>query len=123
MIIHRFVLSWRYIAYRLEQAAVVEPIYPFECCVLDLIDVTPRTTFPDHFGLVQTVDRFGQRVIVTVADTSNGCGDTGLRQALAVTDRKILCTAVAVVNEIVLLTACVDRLFQCIQHQIGFERG
>ena len=86
MIIHRFVFSWRYIANRLEQTAVVEPIYPFECCVLDLIDVTPRTTFPDHFGLVQTVDRFGQRIVLAVTDTADGCSNARFSQAFAVTD-------------------------------------
>lgn len=63
MIMHRFVFCRRYITNRFEQTAIVEPVDPLECGVFDPIDVAPRTTLPDHFGLVQTVDRFGQRIM------------------------------------------------------------
>jgi hypothetical protein len=93
LIIHRFVFGRRYITNRFEQAAVVEPIDPLECRVLDGIHITPWTTLSDHFGLVQTVDRFSQRIIVTVADTADGCGNACVSQAFAITDRKILAAA------------------------------
>ncbi len=90
MIIHRFVFNRRYITNRFEQAAVVEPIYPLECGVLDRIGVAPRSALSNHFSFVKTVDRFGQRIVVAVADTADRCGYAGLSQAFAVTDRKIL---------------------------------
>jgi hypothetical protein len=47
----------------------------------------------DHFGLVETVDGLGQRIIVAVADAANGRLDTGFGQALGVFDREVLAAA------------------------------
>lgn len=44
----------------------------------------------DHIGFVETVDRFGQSVVVAVADTADRWLDAGLGKALGVLDRHVL---------------------------------
>jgi hypothetical protein len=46
------------------EAAVVEPVDPFDSGQLDLIDGAPRLAGLDQFGFVQAVDGFGQRVVI-----------------------------------------------------------
>ena len=55
----------------LEQAAVVEPVDPFEGGHLDGFEVAPRAASMDHLGLVEAVDGLGQRVVVGIADTAD----------------------------------------------------
>ena len=61
-IVHLFELGRRNASDRFEKTSVIEPVDPLESCELDLLDVAPRTSLSDHFGLVQPDDRFGQRV-------------------------------------------------------------
>ena len=86
-IVARFGLGGRDISDRLEQAAFVEPIDPFEGCELDGLEVAPWPTPMDEFGLVETVDRLGQRVVVGVADASDRRDEARLDQALGGLDR------------------------------------
>ncbi len=53
----------------------------------------------DDLGLVEAVDRFGESVVVTVADASNGRLDACLRQPFGILDRYVLNTPVGVVDE------------------------
>ncbi len=80
-------LDGRDIPDRLEKPPVVEPIDPFQCCKLDLFDVSPRTVPPDGLGLEEPEDRLGQSVVVGVANTAHGRLDPGVGQTLRVTDR------------------------------------
>ena len=57
-IIHRFELRRRHVANRLQKPVVVEPINPFECGVLDIVELAPRTTAVNDLGLEQPEDRF-----------------------------------------------------------------
>lgn len=50
---------------------MVEPVDPLERRKLDLFEVTPGSLLADKLGLEQTDDRFGQRVIVGVADAAD----------------------------------------------------
>ena len=43
---------------------MVEPVDPFGGGVLDVIDGLPRLAWFDQLGLVQPVDRLGQRVVI-----------------------------------------------------------
>lgn len=45
-----------------EQAAVVEPVHPFERGELDGLEVAPRAGASDHLGLEETVDGLGEGV-------------------------------------------------------------
>ena len=44
----------------------------------------------DDLGLVETVDRFGEGIVVRVADAADGRLDSGFGEALGVFDRNIL---------------------------------
>ena len=50
----------------------------------------PRPAPMDHLGLVEPVDRLGERVVVAVADAADRGLDAGLGQALGVLDRDVL---------------------------------
>ena len=47
---------------RLEEAAVVEPVHPFEGGVLDRLQGSPRATAADDLGLEQADDGLGEGV-------------------------------------------------------------
>ncbi len=51
------------------------------------------------FSLVETVDRFGEGVVVTVADASDGRHDSSFCQPLGIPDGYILDAAIRVVHE------------------------
>lgn len=53
----------------------------------------------DEFGLVETVDGFGQGVVIGIADAADGGFDASLEQALVVLDGHILTAPVRVVNQ------------------------
>ena len=44
----------------------------------------------DHLGLVEAVDRFGESVVVAIADAADRGLDAGLRQALGVSNADVL---------------------------------
>jgi hypothetical protein len=66
-----FELRRRHVADWLEQPAVIEPVNPLKGCVLDVLEITPRTAMVDDFRLVESDDRFGQGVVVRIP---NGAG-------------------------------------------------
>src|SRR5690606_12444546 len=53
-------------------------------------EVSPRPTSMDDLGLVKTVDRFGESVVITVADTADRRLDASLRQSLRIANGHIL---------------------------------
>src|SRR4051794_2793443 len=55
----------------LEQAPIVEPVDPFEGGVFNGFKGFPWSSPVDEFGLVETVDGFGQGVVVAVPDTAS----------------------------------------------------
>src|SRR6266540_1327577 len=52
---------------RAVQAALVPPLHPRQGGQLDLAGSSPRAAGADQLGLVQPVDRLGQRVVVAIA--------------------------------------------------------
>ena len=77
----------------LQKPAIVEPVHPLEGCELDGLEVAPRSASMDDLGLVEAIDRFGEGVVVRVADAADGGLDSGFGEALGVLDRNILATA------------------------------
>tara|TARA_Y100000815_G_scaffold262955_1_gene276952 strand:+ start:319 stop:603 length:285 start_codon:yes stop_codon:yes gene_type:complete len=67
---------------RLEQAAVVEPIDPFECGILDGLETAPRAATMDDLRLEEAIDGLGESVVVAVADAADGRFDAGLAEPL-----------------------------------------
>ena len=63
---------------------------PFQRRELDGLERAPWSTSVDHLGLVETVDRFGESIVVAVADATDGGLDAGLRQALGVSNADVL---------------------------------
>lgn len=54
-----------------EEAPVIEPIDPFESGEFNGFDVSTWSAPVDHLGLVESVDAFGQGVVVTVPDAAH----------------------------------------------------
>jgi hypothetical protein len=74
----------------------------------------------DHFGLVEAVDRFGQRVIVAIALATDRRLDTGLRQTLCVAGGEILLASVTVVDQgMALRLPSLYRLLQGVDDKAG----
>jgi len=109
---------------RREQAAVVEPVDPFEGRVLDGFQRPPRPAPMDHLGFVEPVDRLGERVVVTVADAADRWHETGLGEPLGVLDRHVLHAAVGVVDEAAAREGptIVQGLLQCVEHEARVRR-
>ena len=103
---------------------VVEPRNPLERCPLDRLTRLPRPAPVDDLGLVQAVDGLGQRVVVAVASAANRGFDAGFGQAFAVANRDVLRTAVAVMHQLAVTfaPARVQRLLQCVEHEVGLHR-
>ena len=83
-------LSGRDIAQRRHQPMVVEPGHPLQRGQFHRLLGLPGATSVDHLGLVEPVDRLGQRVVVAVAFGSDGSFDTGLGETFRVADREEL---------------------------------
>ena len=76
-----FGLCGRDVADGVEQALIIEPVHPFEGGVFDGLERSPRAAPVDRLGLVEAVDRFGQRVVVAVADAADRRIDPGFGQS------------------------------------------
>ena len=50
------------------EAPIVEPVDPFQGGVFDVVESLPLSSTVDQFGLVEAVDRFRHRIVVTVPD-------------------------------------------------------
>ena len=88
--IPRLGLGGRNVADRLEEAAVVEPVHPFEGGELDGVQRAPGPAAADDLGPEQADDALGQSIVVAVADAADRGLDAGLGQALGVADRDVL---------------------------------
>jgi len=74
----------------LEQAAVVEPVDPFECCVFDGLEAAPRASAVDDLSFEQADDRLSEGVVIAVADAADRRFDTRFCQSFGVFDGQIL---------------------------------
>ena len=71
-IVSRLGLRGSNIANGLEEAAVVEPVHPFECGEFHCFCIPPRATTADDLGLEQAVDSFGEGIVVGISDAADG---------------------------------------------------
>ena len=65
-IVRRFFLGWGHVADGREQPPGVVPVDPFERRIFHRVEVLPRSAAMDYFGLEQTDDGLGERVIVGI---------------------------------------------------------
>jgi len=116
--------GWRNVADGPKKPSMVEPVHPFECCELNGFEVAPLSSAMDDLGLVEAVDRFGQRIVVAVTDTSDGGLDACLGQSLGIFDREVLDAAIAVVDETAAMngTPIMERLLQRVEDEACMRR-
>ena len=107
-----------------QKPAIVEPVHPLEGCELDGLEVAPRASSMDDFSFVETVDRFGESVVVRIADAADGRFDSGFGEPLGVFDRNILGAAIAMMDEAagVGRPSVMERLFEGVQDEVGVRR-
>ena len=82
-----------------QQPTIVEPVDPAQCGELDGLEAPPRPAPVDDLGLVETVDRLGECVVVAVSDAADRRLDAGLGKALGVADADILGPAIRMMHE------------------------
>jgi hypothetical protein len=77
-----------------------------------------------HLGFVKPVDRFGERIVVAVADTADGWHKTDLSKPLGALDRDILHTSVRMVDEAIVRKwfSIMKCLLQHIEYKAGVRR-
>ena len=90
LIVMRLGLGGWDIADRLEEAAVVESVHPFERGEFHRFCVSPRATTLDYLGLEQAVDGFSEGIVAGIADAADGRLDPCVGQAFSVAERDIL---------------------------------
>jgi len=78
---------------------VVEPVDPFQSGKLHGFEVSPRCAPMDDLGLVKTVDRFSESVVIGVTNTSDRRLDARFRQPFGIANGHILRSAVGMVNK------------------------
>src|SRR5262245_27838804 len=78
----------------------------------------------DELRLVETVDRLGESIVITVADAANRRLDARLRQSLGILDRDVLAASIAVVHEPTAMARApiMEGLLQRIQYKAGMRR-
>lgn len=84
---------------RLEQAAVIEPVDPFKRGVFDCVHGFPWAFPPDDFSLVESIDGFGEGVVITVTDTADRRLEASFCQTLCIPYADILAAAIRVMNK------------------------
>ena len=89
-----FGFCWRDVADRLEQAAVIKPVDPFEGGKFDGFQGFPRAFPPDDFGLVESIDGFRQSVVIAVTNTAHRRLKTCLGQTLRIPYTDILAATI-----------------------------
>ena len=83
-------LGGRDVPDRPEEAAVVEPVDPFEGGELDRLKGAPGAAPMDHLGFVEAVDGFGEGIIVAVTDAADRRLDACRGKPLGILDRDVL---------------------------------
>ena len=109
-----------------EEAAVVEPVDPFEGRVFEVVEAAPGAAVANELGFVEPDDRLGERVVVGVAPGSGRVDGACFGEAFGVADREILHAPVGVMDQLVeplpAAGARPDRLLKRVQGEVGAER-
>jgi hypothetical protein len=85
------------------------------------LSVVFQRTLVDHFGVVEPVDRFRERVVVCITGAAHGRLDASFGKPLRVANTDVLRSAVRVVNQAAVVAglALVKRLLQCIENEVS----
>jgi hypothetical protein len=79
-----FCLGWRDTPDGLEQAAVDEPVDPFQRGIFDGLEAAPWAATMNDFCLLEAVDRLGQGIVIAVTNTADRWFDAGFAQPFGV---------------------------------------
>lgn len=82
-----FGFGWWDVSDRPEEAALVEPIHPFQGLPFYRVRRLPGPEAMDDLGLKQADDRLSERVIVAITDAADGGLQPGLGKALGIAQR------------------------------------
>ena len=69
------------------QAFLVVPGHPFCGGQFDVVDAAPGSAAVDQLGLVGSVDRFGEGVVITIAARSDRRGDPKFGEPVGIGQR------------------------------------
>ena len=121
MVVDGFELSGGSHAQLSVEPTLVEPVEVFQGGELHVLQSAPRTVFANQLGLVETVEGFGQGVVVTVAPGTHRGNRPSLGQALGVAHGRVLNAPVGVVHQSLQLLAAAapDSHLQGVQGQVG----
>ena len=64
-------LGWRDISDGLKPLSGVEPVDPFKRGTFDGFKGSPWASAMNNFGLVETIDRFGQSLVIAITDAAD----------------------------------------------------
>lgn len=79
-VVERLEFGRRNIAAVLVEASVVEPVHPFQRGDFHMFDCSPWPAGFDQLGLLEPVDRFGERVVVARPGGPDRGIDTNLNE-------------------------------------------
>ena len=103
---------------------MIEPVDPFQGRELDRFEAPPWSRPMDDLSLVETVDCFGEGIVVTVADASDGRLDSIFCQPLGIADGHVLNAAIRVMHEAAAMsgTPIMKCLLQGIEDKASMRR-
>lgn len=109
----------------LQQPTIIEPVYPLQCRELNGLKAPPRAASMDDLGFVETIDRFGERIVVTVADTANRRLNARFGKALGIVDADVLRSSDGMVHQAPAMDGppFVQGLLQRIENEVGVGRA
>lgn len=103
---------------RLQQSTVIEPIDPFQRCVLHRLQRAPGAASVDHFGLEQADHCLGEGIVVGVSNATHRRFYAVFCQTFGVANGQMLRPVVAVVRQSIFCLSRMQCLLQRIQHQL-----
>src|SRR5690606_17588462 len=111
--------GWRGVANGLQKPSMVEPVDPFQGGEFNRFEAVPRSAPVDYLGLVKAVDRFGESVVIGIANGADGRLNACLRQPLGILDRHVLHAAIRIVDQPAAMDGppIMKRLVESIEHE------
>jgi len=104
---------------------VVVPVDVLGYSDLQVVNPVPRSLVPDQLGLEQRIQRLGHRIIIGITDRSDRRDRLDVGESFCVAHRRVLHTAVGMMNEIGQVTAGVltgpDAHVKRIECEVGVE--
>jgi hypothetical protein len=100
---------------------MIETVDPFDRSVLDGLERSSLSPSVDHLGVVNTIERLGQSVVIAVADTADQGSMFASAKSFGILDRDVLAAAIAGKGETAAVrrSAIVQTLVRCVEVKAG----